>query len=330
MTHAVDRGAALTSRLLAFSRKQPLSPVSADIAGLIRGLEDMFRRTLGETIDLRIANAPDLGLAMIDPHQFEDALLNLAINARHAMPDGGALVIETANATLDQTYAEQQQEVTPGDYVEVAVSDTGSGMPPEVLERSFEPFFTTKEVGMGSGLGLSMVYGFAKQSNGHVVIYSEVGHGTTVRLYLPRSGEAVDQEDAMAEAAKPERGSERILVVEDDPSVRGVPVKILRKQGYQVVEAEDGEAAIKLLQDDGPFDLLFTDIVLPGGMSGIEIAMEAARIQPSIKVLYTTGYAESAVIERGYLDPAATLVNKPYRRAELLEKVRTMLDSNDV
>ncbi len=326
---ATQRGADLTHRLLAFSRKQPLSPVAANANNLIAGLEDMLRRTLGETIDLTVKGTPDNWPVMIDPHQFDDALLNLAINARDAMSNGGKLVIETANIALDEAYAMQQQEVTPGDYIEVAVSDTGTGMPPETLDKVFEPFFTTKEVGKGSGLGLSMVYGFVKQSKGHVTIYSEVGHGTTVKLYLPRSMEAAVQQDTKVETLTHGRGSECILVVEDDPSVREISVNILRDQGYEVVEASDGVAAIELLKGGRPFDLLFSDIVLPGGLNGVEIAEEAKRIQPSIKVLYTTGYAENAFALQSQLDPAATLVSKPYRRVELLKKVRAILENSD-
>ena len=323
---SAERGAALTSRLLAFSRQQPLSPSAVDVAELIVGLEDMFRRTLGETIELRVAAVPGLWPALTDPHQFENALLNLAINARDAMPTGGELVIESANVTLGAAFAGQQEELTPGDYIKVAVSDTGSGMAPETLEKIFEPFFTTKDVGQGSGLGLSMVYGFAKQSQGHVTIDSEVGAGTTVNLYLPRSLESMAEKGGGDATATHKAGLERILVVEDDASVRLVPVSILRSQGYEVAEAANGREAIGLLQDDPPFDLLFTDVILPGGMNGVEIAEQARRLQPGISVLFTTGYAESTVAVRGKLDAAATLVHKPYRQAELLEKVRALLD----
>ena len=322
----VDRGASLTNRLLAFSRQTIMSPVATDVTDLIGSLEDMLRRTLGETVDLRVETIPDLWPATIDAHQFENALVNLALNARDAMPQGGTLTIETANVTLDETYAEQNQEVTLGDYVQVAVSDTGAGIPPEVLEKVFEPFFTTKEVGKGSGLGLSMVFGFAKQSKGHITIYSEVGHGTTVKLYIPRSEEDFVQAGAKDDMHEFARGSERILVVEDDENVRRDPVIFLRDQGYEVVEAGDGKEAIERLKDGLPFDLLFTDVVLPGGMNGVEIAEQAKRINPGIKVLFTTGYAENAIVHHGKLDAGETLVNKPYRQAELLGKVRAMLD----
>ena len=326
---AIDRGSSLTDRLLAFSRQQVLSPVATDVSDLIGGLHDMLLRTLGETVVLKVESTPGLWLATIDPHQFENALVNLAINARDAMPRGGTLVIETANVTLDETYAEQYDEVTPGDCVMVAVSDTGTGMPPEVLENVFEPFFTSKEVGEGSGLGLSMVYGFVKQSNGHITIYSEVDHGTTIKIYMPRSQEAAAKTVAKDVALEFAQGSERILVVEDDPGVRKGAVAILRSHGYEVVEAGDGNEAIDHLKTGQSFDLLFTDVVLPGGMNGVEIAEQAKRLQPSIKVLYTSGYAENAVVHNGQLDPGVTVVTKPYRRAELLGKVRTLLDSGD-
>jgi PAS domain S-box-containing protein len=324
---SVERGSSLTSRLLAFSRQQSLSPVVANVEKLITGLEDMLRRTLGEATELKVKSDPDTWFALIDPHQFDNALLNLAINARDAMPDGGMLVIETANVSFDSTYANAQDEVAAGDYVEVAISDTGSGMAANVLEKVFEPFFTTKEIGKGSGLGLSMVYGFVKQSNGHVTIYSEEGHGTTVKLFLPRTTGSDNVRDADEETAKPARGSERILVVEDDAGVRAVSVSMLRTQGYEIVEAENGAEALSLLQEGQRFELLFTDVILPGGINGVEIAKTAKKLQPDIKVLYTTGYAENGVMQSGKLDTGMEVVNKPYRRNELLDKVRAALDS---
>jgi PAS domain S-box-containing protein len=326
--NSVERGSSLTNRLLAFSRKQAMVPVAADVTALIDGLEDMLRRTLGETIDLKVVSVPGMWPVTTDPHQFENALLNLAINARDAMPGGGSLTIETGNVSLDEIYTSQEAEVTPGDYVEIAVSDTGTGMSTEVLGKVFEPFFTTKEVGKGSGLGLSMVYGFAKQSNGHATIYSEVGRGTTVKLYVPRSRDSIDQENTGQGLSDQDRAVERILVVEDDPAVREVPVSILRAQGYDIVEATDAVEAMARLRDGAPFDLLFTDIALPGGMSGVDIADAAKDIQPDIKVLYTTGYTENALVHRGNLEPGTNLVNKPYRRTELLEKVRANLSGN--
>jgi PAS domain S-box-containing protein len=326
---AVKRGAALTYRLLAFSRQQRLSPTTVDINDLIFSLEDMLHRTLGETVDLRVKATPGLWGAVIDTSQLENALVNLAVNARDAMPKGGTLTIETANVTLDEAYAEEHIEVTPGDYVMVAVSDSGTGMPPEVLEKVFEPFFTTKGMGKGTGLGLSMVYGFVKQSKGHITVYSEIDHGTTVKLYMIRTEEYAPKESTKEDTQELALGTERILIVEDDESLREVPVFFLQDQGYEVVEAENGKEAIKLLKDDSPFDLLFTDIVLPGGMNGVEIAEQAKQIQPNIKFLYTTGYTENAIIHQGQLGAGANLINKPYQRAELLERVRKVLDNKD-
>ena len=327
---AVERGASLTQKLLAFSRQQALSPKATDVNGLIGGMEDMLRRTLGEAIELKTILAADLRIAMIDSNQLEHALLNLALNARDAMRDGGALMFETANVFLDEDYADQHEEVKAGDYVQVAVTDTGEGMMPEVLEHVFEPFFTTKEVGKGSGLGLSMVFGFVKQSGGHISIYSEVGHGTTVKVYLPRAGrESEIATDVKQETRELERGSERVLVVEDDPMVREFPVEVLRGMGYEVVEALDGKEALAQLREGRTFDLLFTDVVLPGGMSGKQIADEAKRLQPGIRVLFTTGYAENAVVHDGQLDEGVTLINKPYMRHELLEIIRAVLDAEE-
>ncbi|MBT5109623.1 MAG: PAS domain S-box protein [Rhodospirillaceae bacterium] len=324
---AVKRASSLTQRLLAFSRQQALSPVSANVSSLIDGLEEMLGRTLGETIELKIEPATDLWPASIDPHQFENALVNLAINARDAMPKGGSLNISTANVTLDKAFAARHEEVTPGDYVKVSVGDTGVGMTPEVLTKVFEPFFTTKDIGAGSGLGLSMVYGFVKQSEGHITIDSEVDHGATINLYLPRSLEIIERRGITSDPTEFAPRFERILVIEDDPNVRQVPVSILRDQGYDVVEAETGAAAISCMTEGAAFDLLFTDIVLPGGMNGVEIAAEAKRLQPGIKVLYATGYADNTVFHQGQIDADAILLSKPYLRTELLEKVSATLDT---
>ena len=325
---SVGRASSLTHRLLAFSRQQALSPVATNLNDMVAGLEELLHRTLGETIDLRVETTTDLWLATLDRHQFENVMVNLAINARDAMPAGGELTIETANTILDATDASQYEDVTPGDYVMVAVSDAGTGMPPEVLDKVFEPFFTTKGVGEGSGLGLSMVYGFVKQSGGHVKIYSEEGHGTTVKLYMPRSGDTAVEEDANEEVPEIERGAERILVVEDNESVLEISANIFRDWGYEVVEARNGDEAVDRLRDDQPFDLLFTDVVLPGARSGVDIAQEAKRLQPHIKVLYTTGYTDNAAMQKVKLD-RGVVINKPYRRAELLEQVRNMLDSKN-
>lgn len=324
---SVNRASSLTQRLLAFSRQQALSPIVAEVTRLIGGLEELLDRTLGEAVDLDVTVTPDLWSATIDQHQFENALVNLAINARDAMPKGGSLKIRTANVTLDEAFAARHEEVTPGDYVKVSVRDTGVGMSPDVLKKVFEPFFTTKDIGEGSGLGLSMVYGFVKQSEGHITIRSDMGHGATVNLYMPRSLEIANANNIVADAPEFATGSERILVLEDDLNVRKVVVSILSNQGYEVAEAEDGEDAINNLKNGGAYDLLFTDILLPGGMNGVEIAEEVKSIQPDIKILYTTGYAENTVIRKGQLDPGVTLLQKPYPRAELLAKTRLALDN---
>jgi len=324
---AVEQGASLTQRLLAFSRQQPLSSRPTEINSLVHDLKDMLRRTLGETVELCMNLDPETGRALIDPHPFESALVNLAINARDAMPNSGTLTITTTNTILDETYAEPYEELIPGSYVEITVSDTGTGISPEILENVFEPFFTTKGVGEGSGLGLSMVYGFAKQSNGHVTISSEVGQGTTVQLFMPRTHESKIQEIPQNGLPEPALRSERVLIVEDDPGIREISAGILRGQGYDVVDVIDGKQAIEYLKGDTAVDLLFTDVILPGGMNGAEIARQAHQIQPNIKVLFTTGYSEDAIVHDGKLDPGVILIKKPYRRAELLELVTGLLSS---
>ena len=323
---AIERGASLTQRLLAFSRQQILTPKETDVNKLVLGLEDMLGRTLGETVDLKVITGPDDCVAMIDPSQLELVIINLAVNARDAMPQGGRLMIETTTVTLDEAYTSQCDDLQPGEYVQVAVSDSGTGMPSEILERVFEPFFTTKDVGQGSGLGLSMVFGFAKQSKGHASIYSEVGKGTTVKVFLPHilSGEVAAVIDTL-KTPELSVGHERILIVEDDKDVRKISTEILITSGYEIVEAVDSAHAIEMLRDK-PFDLLFTDVVLPGGFTGVEIAELAKRFQPDIKILYTSGYTENAVIHSGELDPGGSLVSKPYRRHDLLEKVRALFD----
>ena len=327
---AIDRGASLTKRLLAFSRKQSLSPALVDANSLIAGCADMLRRTLGGANILRVEVTPDNWPSMIDPHQLEDALLNLAINARDAMPGGGLIKICTANVTLNQSEVPDQQDIVPGDYIEIAVSDSGIGIPVENLEKVFEPFFTTKAVGEGSGLGLSMVYGFIKQSKGHITINSEVDRGTIVKLYLPRSTECIPADVVTQKPIAHQNSSERILVVEDDPEVREVSVVILQEQGYHVVDADNGEAAITMLKTGQKFDLLFTDILLPGSINGIETAEAALRIQPSLRVIFTTGYSEDALTQFEQFEHAAAIVKKPYRWMELLEIVRATLDKDRV
>ncbi len=329
ITKAVDRGANLTERLLAFSRKQILSPQPTEIGDLMLNFGKMIDSTLGETIDLRIEVTPDLWLAYVDPPQLEHALVNLAINARDAMPDGGSLAIEAANITLGEARNGGREKTPPGDYILITVTDTGSGVSPENLDKVFEPFFTTKDIGEGTGLGLSMVYGFVKQSKGHVTISSDVGVGTTFELYLPRSLNPALKNDPRNDDGDSDHGSGCILIVEDDADLRELPATLLRDQGYAVVEARDGDEAIKQLASGRSFNLVFTDIVLPGGMNGFEIAKEANRLQPGIKVIYTSGYAENTIEHEFQLETGPMIVKKPYRKAELLERVRAEL-ANEV
>jgi signal transduction histidine kinase/CheY-like chemotaxis protein len=318
------RAAALTQRLLAFSRRQPLEPRPVDINRLVAGTSDLLGRTLGESIAIETVLAAGLWPVEVDPNQLENALLNLAVNARDAMPNGGKLTIETANAFLDEAYAASHAEVEPGQYVAISVTDTGAGMPAEVVERAFEPFFTTKETGHGTGLGLSMVYGFVKQSGGHVKIYSEAGQGTTLRIYLPRlAGATAVPEEPPAEEAPAAAAGAAVLVVEDDPDVRAHSARSLRDLGYAVVEAADGPTALRRL-DESTVDLLFTDVGLPG-MNGRELVEEALRRRPGLKVLFTTGYARNAIVHHGRLDPGLHLLVKPYTQADLAAKVRRVL-----
>jgi PAS domain S-box-containing protein len=329
---AGERGAELTRRLLAFSRRQMLQPSQINCNRLIDSMQRMLWRTLREDIEIRIALAPDLWPAFADAGQLESAILNLAINARDAMADGGGLSISTANVAVDEHYRDRYPEVTPGNYVLIAVTDTGEGMPPEVLARAFEPFFTTKEVGKGSGLGLSMVYGFMKQSNGHVSIYSEVNLGTTVRLYLPaHSTMPADHTVAQAGAeGEPPRGRETILVTEDDPFVRAYVVSSLEDLGYRVIAAQDAREALTHLNEGGDVDVLFTDIVMPGGMNGWELAERAQQIRPGLRLLFTSGYALETLVARGRIHPNTAILNKPYRRPELARRLREVLDSPQV
>jgi PAS domain S-box-containing protein len=324
---AATRGAQLTQRMLAFARKQPLQARNLDLNEVVTRATVMLQRMLGEDIGLKSVLAEGLWEAFADPSQVEDAILNLAVNARDAMPSGGALVIETSNAVLDENYAAQNVEVTPGEYVAVSITDSGAGMPPEVLERAFEPFFTTKEVGRGTGLGLSMVYGFAKQSRGHVKIYSEIGHGTRVMVYLPRAAGA----EVLAEAEPPVRahpfGRETILVVEDSDAVRKVAVRILRGLGYQVREAADGPSALAILREEGEIDLLFTDLIMPNGITGQELLVRARALRPGLKALFTSGYSERFIKDKGSTEEGVALLSKPYRQQNLAEAVRAALDA---
>jgi PAS domain S-box-containing protein len=326
---AAERSAALVQRLLAFSRRQALQPTQIDVNALVRGMQDLLLRTLGEDIDINFSCAPELWQAIADRTQLEAALLNLAVNARDAMAGGGRLTIETANVQIDDAYAAAELEVAPGAYVLIAVSDSGSGMTAETRRHAFEPFFTTKDVGKGSGLGLSMVYGFIKQSGGHVTLYSEVGQGTTVKMYLPRIDDRVERAAAKAETPSPATGQETILVVEDDDRVRAYVVELLSGLGYHVVEAANGPAALELLERSPDVALLFTDVVMPGGMNGKQLADAARRRRPDLKVLFTTGYTENAIVHHGRLDPGIELLGKPFSRAALAAKVRVVLDSLD-
>jgi signal transduction histidine kinase/CheY-like chemotaxis protein len=322
------RAATLTSRLLAFSRRQPLEPKPIDITALIGGTGELLYRSLGEHVSLETVHGSGLWRVHADPNQLENALLNLALNGRDAMPGGGRMTIETANCFLDESYVARVAEpVAPGQYVMIAVSDTGSGMDLETREKAFEPFFTTKDVGKGSGLGLSQVYGFIRQSSGHVRIYSELGEGTTVKIYLPR----YIGDDPASELDKPSGlpcaiGKEVILVVEDDASLRSYTVEILRELGYQVLDAPHAAAALALLEQRNDVALLFTDIVMPGGINGRQLADGALTKHPRLKVLFTTGYTRNAVVHHGRLDPGVHLLGKPYSFDELARKVRSLLD----
>jgi PAS domain S-box-containing protein len=322
---SAQRAAALTHRLLAFSRRQPLDPKPVEANRLVAEMEDLLRRTLGPAISLEMVLAGGLWRTLCDPVQLESALLNLCINARDAMPDGGRLTIETANAHLDDTYAAAQRDVTPGQYVAICVTDTGVGMSPEVISRVFEPFFTTKPIGQGTGLGLSMVYGFAKQSEGHVRIYSEEGKGTTVKLYLPRhrgNEEADEPEYRAADVPQAEAG-ETVLLVEDEPVVRGVIVEVLGELGYRALEAADGPSGLKVLQSRSRIDLLITDVGLPG-INGRQLADQARERRPGLKVLFITGYAENATLANGFLEPGMAMLTKPFAVDALMRKVAAL------
>jgi PAS domain S-box-containing protein len=321
---AAGLGAKLAGRLLAFGRRQPLNPKPIDMNALVAGMSDLLRRSLGASVEIETRLASDLRGTMADPGQVENALLNLAINARDAMPGGGKLTIETAEAAFDVETA-HAANMKPGPYVMLAVQDTGVGMSPEVRQRAFEPFFTTKGPGSGTGMGLSMVYGFVKQSGGHIRLSSEEGRGTAVRIYLPvRDGGAAAASRQPEGAGAPAARGAVILVVEDDQRVRKITVRRLKELGHTVVEADNARAALDVLDRDRPVDLLFTDIVMPGGMNGLDLAREARRRRPALKILYTSGYADPAATERGMLTENARWLGKPYRAAELADTLRQL------
>jgi len=324
----VTRGAKLASQLLAFGRRQPLEPKVLDVGRFIKGMDDMLRRALGEEIELETVISGGLWTALVDPGQIENAILNLSINARDAMPEGGKLTIEAGNATLDDEYARMHDDVQPGQYVMLGVTDTGTGIPPELLERVFEPFFSTKPEGKGTGLGLSMVYGFVKQSGGHVKIYSEQDQGTTIKIYLPRVFQA---EDKLAdETAAPVRGgSETVLVVEDDDEVRETAVGLLGDLGYRVLKAREAMGALSIIESGVPVDVLFTDVVMPGPLRSPELARKARERLPGLAVLFTSGYTENAIVHGGRLDPGVDLLSKPYTREALARKIRHVLANQE-
>jgi PAS domain S-box-containing protein len=320
----VRRSAKLSSQLLAFARRQPLEPKVINLGRFIRDMEDILRKAVGEGITVETIIGGSLWNTLIDPGNVENALLNLAINARDAMDGQGRLTIEAGNAFLDSDYVETHQEVTPGQYVLIAVTDTGSGMTPEVIEQAFEPFFTTKPEGRGTGLGLSMVYGFVKQSGGHIKIHSEVGQGTTIKLYLPRSMQSEDplvNLDAMPVIG----GTEMVLLAEDDESVRDTVVAMLNELGYRVLKAKDAQGALTIIESGMPIDLLFTDVIMPGSLTSTELARKARERMPSLAVLFTSGYSENAVVHSGRLDENVDLLSKPYTREALARKVRQVL-----
>ena len=320
----VARGSRLASQLLAFGRRQPLAPKVIDLGKLIRGMDEMLRRALGETIEIESVVAGGLWNTLVDPGNVENALLNLAINARDAMEGSGKLTIEAGNAILDSTYARLHPDVTPGRYVMLAVTDTGSGIPADIVDKVFEPFFSTKPEGKGTGLGLSMVYGFVKQSGGHVKIYSEPGEGTTIRLYLPRSGEAEDQLVSL-DSGPIAGGTETILVAEDDRGVRETVIEVLTDLGYRVLQAPDAQSALAIIESGIPIDLLFTDVVMPGPMKSTELARKAVERLPGISVLFTSGYTENSIVHEGRLDEGVELLSKPYSLEQLARKVRHQL-----
>ena len=322
-----DRAASLTQRLLAFARRQPLEPRQVNPNQLLQSMDALLKSALGEGIDLQVVCGSGTWPISVDPNQLETAILNLAINSRDAMPDGGRLTIETTNAYIDEGYAAANKEARPGQYALISVSDTGTGMSPEVIAKAFEPFFTTKEVGHGTGLGLSQVYGFIKQSGGHVKIYSELERGTTAKLYLPRVGATLAQAQDAVQDVPSGAAKETIVLVEDEEDVRAFTATVLRELGYRVLTAVDARSALALLESEQGADLLFTDVGLPNGMTGRQLADEARKRWPALKVLFTTAYAHNAIIHQGRLDPGADLIVKPFAKSSLAMKIRKVLDT---
>jgi len=327
---AASRAAALTHRLLAFARRQTLDSKPTNPNKLIANMEDLVQRTVGPGIAVESVLAIGLWQTLCDPNQLENAILNLCINARDAMPDGGRLTIETVNVWVDERGA-RERDMQPGQYVAICVTDTGTGMAPDVMARALDPFYTTKPKGEGTGLGLSMVYGFAKQSNGQVRLYSEIGAGTTVRIYLPRrQGDEVSEEETQpnpAEAARAEVG-ETVLVVDDEPSVRMLVIEVLEELGYAAIEAADGVSGLKVLQSDARIDLLITDVGLPGGMNGRQMTEAARQKRPNLKVLFITGYAENAAISNGHLEPGTHVLTKPFAMEKLASKIQAIFTAS--
>jgi len=323
---AAERGAQLVRRMLTAARRKPVEPCLLDVNEAVRRVGALLERTIGENIDLRTGLEAAPWPTLLDPYQLEDAILNLAVNARDAMPAGGRLMIETANVVLDEDYAAQNAGVRPGEYVAVSVSDSGTGIAPELVERVFEPFFTTKDTGKGTGLGLSMVYAFVKQSQGHVKIYSEVGHGTSVKLYFPRAeGTAREEARPARPAAALPTGSETILVVEDNDLVRGTAVAALEGLGYRVLQASDGAAAIRVLEGAEHIDLVLSDMVMPNAVSGEDVARAARRLRPGIRALLTSGYSERFMALSAGPLAGIPMLTKPYRREGLAKAVREAL-----
>jgi signal transduction histidine kinase/CheY-like chemotaxis protein len=325
---AVKRAAALTHRLLAFSRRQTLEPKATNVNRLVTDMEDLIRRTVGPSIHTEVVGAGGLWTTLVDPNQLENALLNLCINARDAMPDGGRLTIETANKWLDDRAA-RDRDLSPGQYISLCVTDTGTGMAPEIAARVFDPFFTTKPLGEGTGLGLSMIYGFARQSGGQIRVYSEVGKGTTMCLYLPRHDAYSEADDAInfTREIEPTGEGEVVMVIDDEPTIRMLIAEVLADAGYSAIEASDGPAGLRVLQSSAKVDLLITDVGLPGGMNGRQVADAARTLRPDLKVLFITGYAENAVVGNGQLEKGMHIIAKPFEMERLAWKIREMIQS---